>query len=137
MHPQVALAPLRRAAASALALALTVPARPAQATGMEGLAVVLLAMFVEAPAALLLVASIVASAVILGRRTTSSWYGAYAIATYVVAPALALALPAAAVLLDGGRALGVMLFFDLPAIVLGAIAAFLGYRVGVRGRPRR
>lgn len=120
---------LRRSTALALALAATLPSAPAHASSMDGLVVVVLGMFVGVPALVLLLISIVVSLILGARPAPPTWHRGWAVATYALAPPIALAFPFAMAFLGGSKFLDVTFVLDAPALALGVVAVLLARRV--------
>lgn len=116
---------------------------PAQAwaTSMDGLGVVVFAVFVGLPAGLVLLVLLV-GAWWLGRCPRRPWHDAYAVATLVLTPLLLAAYPVVTALFTPSRFLGAALLFSLPLVALAVVAVLLALRLRRLGRaqapaPRR
>ncbi len=97
---------------------------------MAGLALVVAAILVGAPIAIVLVGSILAS-LVFGRKP-ARWHRTYATVTTVGAVLFTLAFPIAVAFLGGDKFVGVALVLDLPVVALAAVAVLLARRAGKR-----
>ena len=119
---RVMLSADRRALASFAAVALVVWAPNARASSMDGLAVVLVAVCVALPAAVILLGMIIAMGVALGSQRPGI-VGARLV--QFASPPLALVYPLVFLVLGDTRNAETALFFDLPVIALAAVAFVL------------
>jgi hypothetical protein len=112
----------RRALACSTALLSLLLARSAHASSMDGLAVVVIGMFVALPAAVILLIMVVAMAVTLGKPRPG--LGGARFVQFTAFP-LAAIYPLSFVILGDTRNLDAVIFFDIPVIALAAIAFIL------------
>ncbi len=124
---------VRRQSAIGSVCALAVVAQPriAHASEFDGLAVVVLGMFVGAPAAALLAASIVASIVFLRRREVGRLARVHRWAVMIASPILGLIYPAPFIV--DLRFFGIVLLWNLPVLAL----AFVAFGLATKIRPGR
>lgn len=109
----------RRAVAFSAVLLSSLLARSAHASSMDGLAVVVVGMFVAVPAAVILLVMVVAMAVALGKQRPG--IGGARIVQFAALP-LAAVYPLFFVVLGDTRNLDAVIFFDLPVIALAGLA---------------
>jgi hypothetical protein len=109
----------RRALASFIGLLSLLLARSAHASSMDGLAVVVIGMFVAVPAAMILIAMIIGMALALGKARPG--LGGARLVQFTALP-LAAIYPLSFVILGDTRNMDTVIFFDIPVIALAAIA---------------